>query len=574
MTPPITIGQPVLVYTRIAQNRRKTVLLVALSVLALVPFIVGISYGISLVIVRQVNPSTEPARASLEREEAYYREVRAEVPEEDRQEFDARVESRLAKERAAVAERVAAEDPSLMLKLMLVFSAALTAALALLFWGIARSPTAKLLSAAGAWPAGSGEAEAARLLENLAIGAGLPTPKLYVIEADAPNAFAAGMSPDRAVVAVTRGALKLLDTRELEGVLAHEISHIGNHDTRLNTIAASVTLFLRIPYIMFRRSMTATWNADFGNESRSVGFSFMRRSFRLVDIAMAPLALYILVVAPLLGTLVRAAISRQREFLADADAALLTRFPEGLMRALAKIGGAGSGHANSNPAFSHFYFADPAVAKSWFSDSLLATHPRIEDRIKQLLAFGGAAAAPALEAAVKEGQRYKSERAALDPVDYTPGLAAPDELAALNRGNPMGRVFRVIASEPVPVYDNIRPGIPPMVITRVNPGALIVAFDDPGKMRQVNTADETFGYIEHSVKLAQLENVIPAEIYDPKLRAAVEAKLPPLDAVAVRAEPQAKAPNPSAFTTTQIVIVVVVFVVVLVGMFVLLKLMG
>jgi heat shock protein HtpX len=574
MTPPIAIGQPVLVYTRIAQNRRKTVLLVALSVLALVPFIVGISCGVSLVITRQVSPSTKPAQASIEREEAYYQEVRSQIPEEDRQEFDARVQIRLAKERAAVARQEAAEDPSLMPKLMLVFGAALTAALALLFWGIARSPTAKLLSAAGAWAAGSGEAEAARLLENLAIGAGLPTPKLYVIETDAPNAFAAGMSPDHAVVAVTRGALKLLDARELEGVLAHEISHIGNHDTRLNTIAASVTLFLRIPYIMFRRSLTATWKADFGNESRSLGFSFMGRSLRLLDIAMAPLALYILVVAPVLGTLVRAAISRGREFLADADAALLTRFPEGLMRALAKIGGAGSGHPNSNPAFSHFYFADPAVAKSWFSDSLLATHPRIEDRIQQLLAFGGVTAVPALEAAVQEGKRYKSERAALEPVDYTPGLAAPDELAALNRGNPMGRVFRVIASEPVPVYDNIRPGIAPMVITRVNPGALIVAFDDPGKMRQVNTANETFGYIEHSVKLVQLENVIPAEIYDPKTLAALEAKLPPLGAVAIRATPQGAASNPNAFTKTQIIIVVAVFVVVLVGVFVLLKLTG
>lgn len=457
---------------------------------------------------------------------------------------------------------------------MLVFGTALTAALALLFWGIARSPTAKLLSQAGAWPAGSGEAEAARLLENLSIGAGLPTPKLYVIETDAPNAFAAGMHPDHAVVAVTRGALKLLDQRELEGVLAHEISHIGNHDIRLNTIAASVALFLRIPYIMFRRSLTATWNADFGNDSRSLGFSFMRRGFRLVDLALAPLALYILVVAPVLGSLVRAAISRQREFLADADAALLTRFPEGLMRALAKIGGAGSGQPNSNPAFSHFYFANPAAAKTWFGNSLLATHPKLEDRIQRLMAFEGSTALPALEAAVKEGRRHKSERAALAGVDYSAGLAAPDELAALNRGNPMGRVFRVIAADPVPLYDDIRPGVPPMVVAHIKPGALIVAFDDPGKMRQVNTADQTFGYIQRSVRLVQLDNVIPAEIYDPKLLAAVQARLPPLDAIAMRAGAPATASSSNAFTPTQIVIVAVVFVSVLVGVFVVLKLAG
>jgi len=564
MTPPIAIGQPVLVYTRIAQNRRRTMLLVAFSVIALVPFIVGISYGISFGIMRQVSPSTKPLHRRIDREEAYLRQMRSQIPDEARQEFDAQIESHIAKQRAELAKREAAEDPNLMLKLMLVIGAALTAALVLLFWGIAKSPTAKLLSAAGAWPAGSGDAEAVRLIENLAIGAGLPTPKLYVIETETPNAFAAGMNPEHAVVAVTRGALRLLDRRELEGVLAHEISHIGNRDIRLNTIAASVTLFLRIPYLMFRRQL-----------SNSSGFSLLRRSLNLTDLAMSPLALYILVVAPLVGSLVRAAISRQREFLADADAALLTRFPEGLMRALAKIGGAGSGQPNSNPAFSHFYFANPAMTRSWFSDTLLATHPKLEDRIQRLVAFGGAAAIPALEAAVKEGRSYKSARAAMEPVDFAPGLGARDELDHLNRGNPMGRVFRVIASEPVPVYhDDTGSGATPMVTTRIKPGALIVAFDDISKMRQINTADETFGYIDRSVKLVHLDHVIPAEIYDPKHRAAVEAKLPPLDAVAVRATPKGASPNSDAFTTTQMVIIGIVFVAAVVGMFVFLKYAG
>jgi heat shock protein HtpX len=574
MTPPIEISRPVLVYTRIAQNRRKTIVLVALSILALVPFVAGISYMVSLGIMHQVSPSTKGARERIDREEAYYQAVRSEVSDEYRQEFDERYGRRIAKERAALAKREA-EDPGMMWKMMLIVGGALTAALGLLFWGIASSPTAKLLSQAGAWPAGSGEEAAARLLENLAIGAGLPTPKLYVIETDTPNAFAAGMSPEHAVVAVTRGALKLLDQRELEGVLAHEISHIGNHDIRLNAIAASVTLFLRIPYIMFRRSMRALWEADFGNQSRSSGFSFMRRSIRLTDLALSPLALYILVVAPVVGTLVRAAISRQREFLADADAALLTRYPEGLLRALAKIGGAGSGQPNSNPAFGHFYFADPSAVKSWFSNTLLATHPKIEDRIERLVGFSGVAAMPALEAAVREGKKYSSERAALAPVDFTPGQPARDELAALNLGNPMGRVFRVASTEPVPLYDDIRRGnVAPMITARIKPGSLIVAFDDPGKMRQVNTADQTFGYIERSVKLVQLENVIPAEIYDPKLRAAVEAKLPPLGATFVEAAPAAKAANPNALTTTHIVIIAAVFVVILVGMFAFLKFAG
>ncbi len=561
MTSPVAIGQPVLVYTRIAQNRRKTLLLVALSVVALVPFVVGISYLVSFGIVRQVSPSPKATRARIDREEAYLDQIRPQIPAGQREEFEARFESRIRRQRAELAQREA-EDPALLLKLMLVIGAAVAAALGLLFWGIARSPTAKLLVEAGAQPAGSGEAEAARLLENLAIGAGLPTPKLYVIEASTPNAFAAGMHPDHAVVAVTRGALNLLDQRELEGVLAHELSHIGNHDIRLNAIAASVALFLRLPYLLFRRQMSSGWSGPYGSVRRSLG---------LLDLAASPVGLYILVVAPVVGALVRAAISREREFLADADGALLTRFPEGLMRALAKIGGSGSALPNSNPAFSHFYFANPAVAaRSWFTSSLLATHPPLEERIQRLMALEGATALPALEAAVQQGRRYAHDHPAVDPLDDTPGRTAPDELAALNQGNPMGRVFRVIASEPVPVYDDIRPGVPPMVTARIQPGALIVAFDDPGKMRQVNTADQTFGYIAHLVKLVPLENVIPAEIYDPKTRAAVEAKLPPLDAVAVRATPQAVAPSSSALTTTQIFIAAAVFVFVVVAMLVVL----
>jgi len=285
----------------------------------------------------------------------------------------------------------------------------------------------------------------------------------------------------------------------------------------------------------------------------------------LTDLALSPVAVYILVVAPVLGTIVRAAISRQREFLADADAALLTRFPEGLMRALAKIGGSGSAQPNSNPAFSHFYFSNPCAKKSWFSNTLLATHPRIEDRLQRLVDFGGGAVAlPALEAAVRDGRRYAKERAALQPVDFSAGLPAADELAAINRGNPMGRVFRVIAAEPVLVYDDIHPGGTPMVVARIKPGELIVAFDDLGKMRQLNTANETFGYIDRSVKLVPIDNVIPAEIYDAKLRAAVEAKLPPLGATAVRADSQATGSSASTFTNTQIVVAAaVVFLLVL-----------
>jgi heat shock protein HtpX len=556
-------ARPVLVYNRIAQNRRKTVLLVALSILVLVPFVAGISYLAALGIMNQVSPSAAGDHQALAEEEAYYLEMEQQLPEEMRAEYDARWVAPIRKQRATLARR-AVDDSNLLPELMLLIGAGVTGVLGLLFWAIAKSPTSKLLSEVGAMPAASGDIEALRLLENLSIGAGLPTPKLYVIEVDTPNAFAAGMHPEHAVVAVTRGALKLLDRRELEGVLAHELSHIGNHDIRLNTIATSITLFLRIPYLMFRRQWAGGWSG---------GRRAERRRMRLLEYLASPVGLYVLVVAPVLGSLVRAAVSREREFLADADAALLTRFPEGLMRALAKIGGAGSGLANANPAFSHFYFANPAVAKNWFSNTLLATHPPIEDRLQRLVAFGGGAVAlPALEAAVKEGRRYAKERAALEPVEFAAAMPAPDELASLNRGNPLGRVFRVAAvAEPVPVYDDIRPGIPPMVIARLNPGALIVVFDDPGKMRQINTANETFGYIERAVKLIPLDNVIPAEIYDPHLRAAVEAKLPPLGAIAVRADAEAAESGNKPLSNTEIVVVAaVVFVIVLLAVIALL----
>ena len=594
MTPADALSHPVLVYTRIAQNRRRTVLLVAFSIIALVPFVVGISYLVSLGVMSQVSDwkaiTHAEARARLKALEAYFndahgqvdpaeahfQQLRAQVPEAQRQEFDTDLEGYIRKHRAAQTRREA-ELSRTSIELMLVIGTALAATLGLLFWAIAKSPTAKLLSQAGAWPAGSADAEAARLIEDLAIGAGLPTPKLYVIETDAPNAFAAGSSPDQAVVAVTRGALRLLNRRELEGVLAHELSHIGNRDTRLNSIAASVALFLRIPYLLFRQQLSGPWSSGGRFDGTREGIVYSEGSALgsiVLDVLALPVALYILVVAPLLGTLLRAAISREREFLADADAALLTRFPEGIMRALAKIGGAGSSLPNSNPAFSHFFFANPAAAGSWFRGGPLAAHPPIEERILRLVALEGATAVPALEAAVLEGRRYAKERAAQPPVEYLPALDATDELAALHRGNPMGRVFRVIASALVPVYDNIRPGNPPWVIARVPPGALIVAFDDPGPMREVITAGQTFGYIDNSVELAPLENVLPAEVYDPKLRAAIEAKLPPRDAVAVRARRHAARLNAVSVTAKSIFFAAVFVALLAVTLLMLLKFAG
>ena len=377
--------------------------------------------------------------------------------------------------------------------------------LGLLVWSFASSPVSKLLTMVGARPAANEEREAQRTLEKLAAAAGLPVPRLYVIESTSLNAFAAGMDPEHSVIAVTHGLLALLDAREMEGVLAHELSHIGNRDTRLNVMAAAFALFLRMPYLMRRRS----------RQGRPLANSFFGRPRMGYSLLFLPIHIYLFLIAPLLAAIVRSAISRSREFLADADAARLTRYPEGLMRALAKIAGAGSAVVASNPAVSHLYFADPTppgVASGLFRGSLFATHPSIEDRVQQLVAFG--ASLDELEAAVTAGRNFAHDHPPL-PLHEGATANSGDELALITSGNPMGRVFRVLSDDSTPLYDH--DSTTSMVLTQVKKGDLLVVFDDPGKMRQVITADQTFGYLPFAVKLQRVD-MMPAEIHSADAR--------------------------------------------------------
>jgi len=548
-------SQKVLVYNRIAQNRRKTWLLAALAIVAVIPFILGISFIVSVGVVTHISPHAHSSQSEIRWEEDYLRNTPDISPE-----VRAAFQRRLDKQRNAL-DGQHATDSGLLVELLWVVSLGLVVILGILFWGIASSPTSKLLVQAGAQPAGEREFEARRLLENLAIGAGLPFPKLYVIESSEPNAFAAGMDPYSAVVAVTRGALTLFDKRELEGVFAHELSHIGNHDIRLNTIVAVIALFLRIPYLMFKRELRQ-------------GFGRGRRGIGMWELALSPVGIYILFIAPGLAALLRAAVSREREFLADADAALLTRNPEGLMRALAKIGGAGSVMTRFNPAYSHFYFANPSSARlGVLSGNLMATHPPLSERIDRLGQFQGPVGPSVLAEAIKEGREYTESHPKVEVMDLVP-TAAQDELAVLNQGNPLGRVYRVLSTEPVPIFDQPYPSS--MILTRVQPGALLVVFDDPGRYRQVNTAEQTFGYLDRSVKLLPLKDLIPAEVYDPQARAAAEAILPPLavaiesHAAKVKAAPQ----SAGSLTTQHIVVATVLAALVFVGMYFLLTKLG
>jgi len=300
------------------------------------------------------------------------------------------------------------------------------------------------------------------------------------------------------VLAVTRAALELLDKPELEGLLAHELSHIGNQDSRLNVALASVSLCLRIPYKMFHRR----FSSDSGN---AIGVKLI---LAVVAIALSPLALYIFFVAPLLGRLIRAVIWRRREFMADADAAVLTRNPSGLVHALAKIAGAAS--------------ADPGVGGTWLSGNLIPTHDSLNERIHRLVQLYGEATAAGLPEAVERGRQYAQAHPSVGAGEHLL-VDARDELAALNQGNVMGRVCRLLSSEAVPVYDS--DGANALVVARVQPGALLVVFDDLGGKRQVNTAQEIFGYIDRKAKLKPVPGVVPQEVYNPQMRAAAKARL-------------------------------------------------
>jgi len=515
--PPVT--QPVLVYNRIAQNRRKSILLVALAVVMTIPFLIAVSFGVSELFVAQFAPRTgsRAAEDGLRRALALRRNS-AEPETEYSRELDRQLQLQFDKMREQRERDMAAVD-RFRSQMMMVVSGGLTALLGLLFWSLASSPASKILSMCGAVPAGASEKEAKRILENLAIGAGLPTPKLYVINSTNPNAFAAGADPQRAVIAVTQGLLTLLDHRELEGVLAHELSHIGNHDTRLNTTVAALALFLRLPYLLLKRRL------DEASQNHYESLPLRRRGgwYRLVfTVAMIPAIIYVFVIAPFLAALIRSAISRSREFLADADAALLTRSPEGLLRALAKIGGAGSVVAGSNPVISHLYFADPAtpgLASGIFKGSLLATHPPLQKRIARLMEFNGGVPASELEVAIREGVEFTRLRPVtgvetIDPIKQ-------DELSALTAGNPMGRVFRVLSA--TAIYD--RPDPRSFIVARARAGDLLVVFDDPGKFRQVLNHDQTFGYMPAFIKLQKVD-MLPAEIHDPAARAAAQAATP------------------------------------------------
>lgn len=215
------------------------------------------------------------------------------------------------------------------------------------------------------------------LIENLAITAGLPKPAIYIIDDSAPNAFATGRDPQHAAIAVTQGLLDKLNKPELEGVLAHELAHIGNYDIRFMSM---VVILLGVITMISDFAIRSTWYRSGGNRDNKADLALM-----LIGIALA-------ILSPLIATLIQLAISRKREFLADGTGALMTRYPEGLANALRKIAADTEPLEVANKGTAHLYFSNPLKTKghktSWAA-SLFMTHPPVEQRINKLLEGGG-----------------------------------------------------------------------------------------------------------------------------------------------------------------------------------------
>jgi heat shock protein HtpX len=211
-----------------------------------------------------------------------------------------------------------------------------------------------------------------RIVENLAITNGLPMPKVYIISDPAPNAFATGRDPQHAVVAATTGLLELMDDAELEGVMAHEIGHVQNYDIRVATMVFGLVVAIGfLSDILLRMSFFSGGRNNNNNGGNPI---------------VLVLGLAAIIIAPLVAAVVQAAVSRQREYLADATGALTTRHPDALASALQKLEAYGRPMRRQNTSMAHMWISDPT--KPGIIDRLFSTHPPIAERVERLTSIG------------------------------------------------------------------------------------------------------------------------------------------------------------------------------------------
>jgi len=336
--------------------------------------------------------------------------------------------------------------------------------------------------------------EARELLEGLAAEAGLPAPRLYVLETTTPNAFVAGMRPSQGMVVVTRGLLNLLSERELKAVLAHELTLLRNRDTYWNTTVASLVQFLRLP---FRAETTVS-------KRRRGEAGSHRNPFGIPMLLFAPA---IVLAGPPLAVLLGATANAGRKLDADREAAELTDDPEALLGALVKIDCVGSSIPESDPIVAHMYFADPGPRKAGITKGqLFTTHPPAEERIAALEEMAGFAAAATIKAAKAAGRDYASWKAQEEEFGLETQNSS-QELALLAEGSRAFEAKRI--SEGAKVYDG--DGVDSAVVGDVKRGDLVIAINESGHMQQIITSDGQFGFVPRRVKL-QATDRLPQDV--------------------------------------------------------------
>jgi heat shock protein HtpX len=368
------------------------------------------------------------------------------------------------------------------------------------------------------------ERELWQIVENLCIGAGLPQPRVYVTEVSAPNAFAAGLDPGCASLVVSRGLLMLLDRRELEGVIAHELSHIGNHDTRLGSILMAGLGVLRLPLVV----VMGVFRFLFGIHpivgagallylggglavvlAITLDLLVREPTVGALLLILVGLPFYVVLGAPVVGQIIRLAIWRQREFLADADAALLTRYPEGLARALVKIDATANPDARVGAATAHVYFVNPLPPNAVWWDRMFSTHPPVEERVALLVNMGSGIDSAVLDSAREAAARFLHNwrpPIAEEPASQTDATHI-DRLAPVHADVESGVSRRIagyrLAGPSTTLYES--PDETSAELAHFEGGTLITVSGLEGDFLRVITTDESFGYVLRTAPMTPVE---------------------------------------------------------------------
>ena len=392
------------------------------------------------------------------------------------------------------------------------------ALMAAAFWWLYTSATRRMLRAVGAQSLRENdEREFVRMAQNMSIASGIPMPALYVIEEHAPNLLAIGLSLNDSALVATRGLLRALDRRELEGVVAHAYAQIGNGDTRLDTLLASGVRFLGIPAraVLWAGRGLGRMAAQFG----AVGWGCLvaLAAWMLIPLALAMVwgltdpdfwwicwialafLVYIFYIGPALAALVAHNVGRERKHLADADAVQLTRFPAGLARALAKVEAAGSVYDGAPSEAANLYFADPVAEGSGWWASITDSHPRTGDRVEIVSRLGGTVPPSDIQEAVAEGAAFAAREA--DPSTATILSGPEPELSPIPATPTLIRLL-----EDVPLLGSPRAGSE--FRGTIASGTRLTVLTGADDYIEVVTPDDRIGWVS---KLAHFQSLGPLD---------------------------------------------------------------